>query len=132
VRRFLEPCLLLLLHEGDSHGYALLDGLNQFGFEDMPVDPSLIYRTLRRLESAGLAESVWDLDSTAGPPRRVYRLTQDGHDYLAAWVSDIRETIRVLQGFVTAYSLHMKEEDGDHHTLDLEEVHEKLSEIPGR
>ena len=117
IRRFLEPCLLLLLHDGDSHGYNLLDGLKQFGFDRVPVDPSLIYRTLRRLEAAGLASSHWDTDTSGGPPRRVYSLTEDGHTHLASWVADLRETVEVLERFIAAYSQHMTVEQGEHHLL---------------
>ena len=27
IRRFLEPCLLLLLHRGDAHGYELAEAI---------------------------------------------------------------------------------------------------------
>ena len=49
---FLRPCLLLLLREGDAHGYQLADSLEAFGFDHS--DPGALYRALRRLESDGL------------------------------------------------------------------------------
>jgi len=42
INRFLEPCLLLLLHCDEAHGYELLEGLKPFGFEQNPVDSSTV------------------------------------------------------------------------------------------
>ena len=53
IDRFLEPCLLLLLHCNEAHGYELLDWLKPFGFEENPVDLSTVYRVLRGLEEQG-------------------------------------------------------------------------------
>ena len=59
IDRFLESCLLLLLHCNEAHGYELLDGLKQFGFEQNPVDSSTVYRMLRGLEERGFVTSRW-------------------------------------------------------------------------
>jgi PadR family transcriptional regulator PadR len=117
IRRFVEPALLLLLHINATHGYDLMEGLQRLGFEDYPVDSSAIYRTLRQLEAAGMVTSEWDTDSTAGPPRRVYYLTEASHHYLAAWVEDLRVTDRILHKFLEAYDAHMNEGEGEHHQL---------------
>ena len=113
IRRFLEPCLLLLLHRGANHGYELVNSLAPFGLDDVASGP--VYRTLRELEAAGLAQSEWDTQSSGGPARRVYRLTEAGHRYLADWVENLRETDSVLHRFLTAYDRHMKEGTGEHH-----------------
>ena len=114
IYRFMEPCLLLLLHRSSSHGYSLQDELKEFGFAEAPVDPSMIYRALREMEEQGLLTSTWDTEGS-GPPRRVYQLTAQGNQYLAQWVADLRETDRVLHGFFAAYDEHMEEGEGEHH-----------------
>ncbi len=114
IYRFMEPCLLLLLHRSSSHGYSLQDELKEFGFEEAPVDPSVVYRALREMEEQGLLTSTWDTEGS-GPPRRVYRLTAQGDEYLTRWVADLRETDRVLHGFFAAYDEHMREGEGEHH-----------------
>jgi PadR family transcriptional regulator, regulatory protein PadR len=107
IHRFLEPCLLLLLHCNESHGYELLEGLGPFGFDQNPVDSSTVYRFLREMEERGLVTSRWDTGG-AGPARRLYRLTEDGDHYLAWWVDDLRETDRVLHYFMKTYDTHME------------------------
>jgi len=107
IHRFLEPCLLLLLHCNEAHGYELLEGLSPFGFDQNPVDSSTVYRFLRDLEERGFVTSRWDTDG-AGPARRLYQLTEEGDRYLAWWMDDLRETDRVLHNFMKTYDMHME------------------------
>jgi len=102
--------LLLLLHRGDSHGYDLLERLNEFGLAEDTLDSSLVYRSLRQLENQGFVTSTWDTEG-AGPPRRVYQLTPEGDQYLAWWISGLRQTRDVLDRFLQAYEEHIGLED---------------------
>jgi poly-beta-hydroxybutyrate-responsive repressor len=108
VDRFLESCLLLLLHCNEAHGYELREGLLQFGYEKNPADTSTVYRTLRMLEEEGFVTSRWDTGG-GGPARRLYKITQEGDEYLAWWVEDLRETERVLRRFSEMYDAHMED-----------------------
>ncbi len=110
INRFVEPCLLLLLHHGDSHGYDLLERLKEFGLAEDTVDSSVVYRCLREMENRGFVTSTWDTEG-GGPPRRVYQLTPEGDQYLAWWISGLRETRNVLDRFLEAYEEHMELED---------------------
>jgi PadR family transcriptional regulator PadR len=114
IYRFMEPCLLLLLHRGSSHGYSLQDELKEFGFAEPPIDSSVVYRVLREMEEQGLVTSTWDTKGP-GPPRRVYQLTAQGDQHLARWVADLWEMDRVLHDFFDAYDRHMREGEGAHH-----------------
>jgi PadR family transcriptional regulator PadR len=107
IHRFLEPCLLLLLHCHQAHGYELLEGLKPFGFGQNPAYLSTVYRVLRNLEERGFAISHWDT-SNVGPARREYTLTDEGDRYLAWWVQDLRETDRALHSFLDTYDAHME------------------------
>jgi len=78
--------ILLVLSEGERHGYAILaevaevtEGATRFG-------PGTLYTSIKRLQTAGLIE-----ESTNRPdpkindePRRYYRLTAMGQKVLAA------------------------------------------------
>ena len=115
IARFVQPCLLLLLHHSPSHGYNLIENLKEFGFAEDPVDSSAVYRCLREMEGDELVASQWDTEASAGPARRVYRLTEEGDRALAWWVASLRETDRVLHRFLRAYDQHMEVGQGEHH-----------------
>ncbi len=99
---FLQPCLLVLLRRDQAHGYSLLDDLAEFGFDPEFLDPSLVYRALREMESLGLVTSEWS-DESLGPQRRVYRVTPAGEEYLAQWIADLRQTRREIDALLAAY-----------------------------
>ena len=103
ITRFVEPALLLLLRNAPTHGYGLMDGLQEMGFGDYPVDYSAVYRTLRHLEETGMVVSDWDLEMTSGPPRRVYTITSAGERHLASWVGELEATDHILHRFLQAY-----------------------------
>jgi len=102
ITRFIEPCLLLLLREGASHGYSLVEGLQRFGFAEGSIDPSIVYRTLREMEQEGWVVSEWDVTGP-GPPRRVYRVTPAGEEYLRWWIDGLQRTREELDRFLAAY-----------------------------
>ena len=102
VMSFLQPCLLVMLHGGDAHGYNLMSGLEMFGFSPGRSDPSLIYRALREMENIGLVTSQWDSDSR-GPQRRVYQITPEGETDLVGWVSDLKRTRDEIDALLKAY-----------------------------
>lgn len=104
VISFLQPCLLLLLHQqGSSHGYNLLSDLEQFGFDSMRIDPSLVYRALREMEEIGLVVSEWSEDQSQGPQRRNYQITEDGKNHLAEWINDLKKTKKEIDTLIEAY-----------------------------
>jgi PadR family transcriptional regulator PadR len=116
LRRFLEPCILLVLHKRDTHGYDLAEAIKAFGYDERnPIDASLVYRTLRWLEEEGMVVSTWDTSSSAGPARRVYHLTEEGDRYLTAWMADLHETVSMLEAFVAEYERHMARGEGEYH-----------------
>jgi PadR family transcriptional regulator, regulatory protein PadR len=100
--RFVEPFLLLLLAEGPSHGYDLMERLNARGFVAGEVDPGYLYRTLRGMEAAGVVTSEWD-SASRGPIKRTYALTQDGEQALHGWAAALDEHRRGLERFLGAY-----------------------------
>ena len=113
VVRMLEPTLLLLLHHGPAHGYTLLERLGEYGMGDL--NPSVVYRALRDMESKGWVTSTWDEEKTQGPPRRVYHLTELGDDVLARSSQDLRQARDLIDHLLGVYSRHMEEGEGDYH-----------------
>jgi PadR family transcriptional regulator PadR len=107
VMSFLQPCLLVMLHQGEAHGYSLLSGLEEFGFNPDRFDPSLVYRALRDMESDGLVSSEWG-DESLGPQRRVYRITEEGEQNLTQWITDLQHTRQEIDYLLTAYEEAMQ------------------------
>lgn len=111
--RMLEPVLLLLLHQGEAHGYTFLERLDEFGLESL--NPSVVYRALRDMEERGWVGSTWDEEETQGPPRRVYHLTAEGDEALRLWAQELREGRARIDHLLTLYDRHMAEDEGEHH-----------------
>ena len=102
VLQFLQPCLLLLLREGETHGYSMLDELDRFGFDPDRIDPTLIYRALREMEEMELVESRWEAESQ-GPRRRVYALLPAGEEQLSQWVEELKRTRNEINQLLSLY-----------------------------
>lgn len=101
MERFIQPCMLLLLHEKPAHGYGLMESLKEFGFED-GADPGLVYRNLRKMEEEGLVESEWETEG-AGPAKRLYKVTARGVELLHQRALHIEYNIKRLEFFRDRY-----------------------------
>lgn len=99
-KRFLRPCLLLLLREQPSHGYELLERLEPLGF--VRSDPGGLYRALRGLEEKGLVHSAWE-PSSEGPDRRIYTLTRAGTEELHRHAKALARTRETIDLFLSRY-----------------------------
>ena len=99
-KNFGRPCLLLLLSEAPAHGYELIERMRPFGFD--VGDPASTYKALRQMERDGIVSSHWELPNR-GPARRVYALTQDGHDLLDTWAHTLERNRDVLDTFLNRF-----------------------------
>lgn len=104
MRGFIQPRLLLQLAKKPAHGYELLDLFGQLDEETSP-DPGGMYRVLRAFEEEGLVRSNWDT-SGSGPARRIYELTDQGVEYLHAWVVNLQKARQNLDRFLAEYEAH--------------------------
>jgi PadR family transcriptional regulator PadR len=74
----LEYCILSILQEEDKYTSEILDTLKD---AKMLVVEGTIYPLLTRLKNAGLLNYRWE-ESTSGPPRKYYGLTETGKMFL--------------------------------------------------
>lgn len=109
-RHFLKPCLLLLLAEGPSHGYELLEHVRQLGIQG--AEPGGLYRYLRAMERDELVSSWWE-PSQSGPARRTYVLNDAGRSSLRASVDSLREVRQLLVNVLARYDVLVGKEDGE-------------------
>ena len=102
-RKWLTPVTLVLLREESSHGYELMERLQEeFGVEE--INPSSVYRALRQMENEGLCQSEWETSSTEGGPlRRMYAITEAGEAYLAAWAEACKDYQQLMDEFARVY-----------------------------
>lgn len=99
-RHYLRPCLLLLLAEGPSHGYDLLEQVRRLGIRG--AEPGGLYRYLRSMEKEQLVSSWWE-PSQAGPARRTYVLTDVGRNALDDAVASLRDVREILVSLLDRY-----------------------------
>lgn len=97
--KLVQPVLLLLLCEKSAHGYELIERMSGFGL-DFSVEPTTVYRCLRRFEERGFVTSHWETQD-AGPARRLYEITSEGKEYFKAWLAVLRRR-RDLLDFILA------------------------------
>ena len=107
VERFAEPALLLLVSEGSTHGYELLERLPALIGEER-VDVGNVYRALRGSRTTG-SSSPSGGPTCPGPAKRSYILTDDGRALLGTWL----EALGVLRDDLTTF-LDDSREGGEH------------------
>ena len=79
LRGVLEVCVLRVLADGATYGYAIASRLADGGLGE--VKGGTLYPLLNRLEVAGLVEAEWRAGD-GGPGRKYYLLTDSGHQEL--------------------------------------------------
>ncbi|WP_430811735.1 MULTISPECIES: PadR family transcriptional regulator [unclassified Carboxylicivirga] len=81
----LEYCILLILSKGDAYASDIIKQLKE---ARMIVVEGTLYPLLTRLKNAQLLSYRWE-ESTQGPPRKYYALSDDGRAFLgemdASW-----------------------------------------------
>jgi PadR family transcriptional regulator len=96
-RGTLQYCVLALLAKEERYGFDLVKGLAEM--DGMVTSEGTIYPLLSRLRRDGLVESSWQ-ESTTGPPRRYYRLTDAGRAALEGFRLEWRRFRDAVDHFV--------------------------------
>ena len=86
-RGVLEYCVMALVRDEESYGFDIVRSLSAAG--NLLTSEGTIYPLLGRLRRDGLVTTTWR-ESASGPPRRYYRLTDDGRRALDAFAGDWR------------------------------------------
>ena len=80
----LELCVLALLDKQDRYGYELVQKIS----EQIDISEGSVYHLLRRLSKEGYFTTYLQ-ESSEGPPRKYYKLTDTGraflHELLQEW-----------------------------------------------
>lgn len=82
----LELCVLVLLDKLDQYGYELVQKIS----EQIAISEGTVYPLLRRLSKEGYLTSYLK-ESSEGPPRKYYKLTDDGRSFLYELLEDWKQ-----------------------------------------
>ena len=74
----LEYCILSILQHGDAYTSEIISTLKS---AEMIVVEGTIYPLLTRLKNSGLLSYRWE-ESSSGPPRKYYVLSESGKQFL--------------------------------------------------
>ena len=79
-RGTLEYAILLLIRSEDRYGYDLIQSMEKFSM--LKTQESTVYPLLRRLLKSGYLDSYWKNTEDGVPPRKYYKMTDQGRRYL--------------------------------------------------
>lgn len=103
LEKLTQPTILMLLSMNNTHGYELIQKLNQVDWIDGELEAATVYRMLRRMEHDGLIVSKWE-HGEFGPARRQYQLTGDGRKHLDEWVAALKARMKQIESFINHYN----------------------------
>jgi len=86
----LEYCILHIISRGEVYASDMLEELTS---AKIMVVEGTLYPLLTRLRKAGLVDYQW-VESTSGPPRKYYTLTQTGQDFLTQLKTTWEELVK--------------------------------------
>jgi len=92
----LEFCILSILAKGDAYATDLLNRLKE---SELIVVEGTLYPLLTRQKNAGLLSYRWE-ESTQGPPRKYYALTEKGREVLKELEASWRELIEAVDSIL--------------------------------
>ncbi len=102
LKGMLENAILMIIAQGETYGYALLQQLADAGFGTIPE--GTVYPLLLKLQRNGLIEAQRRA-MAVGPDRKYYRLTEAG-------ANQIQTFLPQWQQLATAMTTLIKQQEG--------------------
>ena len=97
----LEYCILNIISRGEVYASDMIEELT--AAKIMVVEGTL-YPLLTRLKNAGLVEYKW-VESSSGPPRKYYNITENGLGFLrsldSTWKELVNSTAKIIKNSKT-------------------------------
>jgi len=92
----LEFCILHIISRGEVYASDMLEELTS---AKIMVVEGTLYPLLTRLRKAGLVEYKW-VESSSGPPRKYYTITEEGLTFLSSlgltWEELMQSTNQII------------------------------------
>lgn len=109
--KLLQPVILTLLYEERLHGFSILKKMEETNIMNCGgIDPTGLYRTLRKMETAGLLVSELD-DGDNAQQRRIYEITEEGKDCLKHWQGTLVDYKKSIDKLIDAISFTLNEKE---------------------
>ena len=89
----LEYCILSILNNGEAYPSEIIDQLKE---GKLIVVEGTLYPLLTRLKNAELLSYRWE-ESTSGPPRKHYHLTEKGTRFLNELANTWNELVEAVE-----------------------------------
>ncbi len=89
----LELCILSIVSREDAYASDIIGKLKD---AKLIVVEGTLYPLLTRLKNEGLLSYRWE-ESTQGPPRKYYKITESGQQTLDQIVSEWREMVEAVE-----------------------------------
>ena len=85
----LEYCILCVLADGDAYASEIIKRLKEV---QLIIIEGTLYPLLSRQKNAGLLSYRWE-ESTQGPPRKYYSITENGYRFLSECADSWQELV---------------------------------------
>lgn len=93
----MELAILAFLAGRDMYGYEISQEIENRSKGQIEVKEGTLYPILYRLEEKKVIESYWEAPEGRGKPRKYYRITPEGQQYLTRY----REEWQAVSRFMT-------------------------------
>ncbi|MCC6252352.1 MAG: PadR family transcriptional regulator [Bacteroidia bacterium] len=88
----LELCILAVLAEGDAYPSEIIARLKE---TKLLIVEGTLYPLLTRLKNDGVLSYRWE-ESSSGPPRKYYKLTEEGNAFLKELNTSWQELVETV------------------------------------
>ena len=91
-RGILELCILSIIAEQEAYPKDIFERLKE---SDLLVKEGTMYPLLTRLKNAGLLSYTWQ-ESTSGPPRKYFQITDQGEEILQGLLNTWNQLVHAV------------------------------------
>ena len=92
----LEFCILAIVSKKDCYASDIINTMKE---KNLLVVEGTLYPLLTRQKNAGLLSYRWE-ESTQGPPRKYYALTEKGRTYLSEMEGSWKEMLESVNSII--------------------------------
>ncbi|MCL2500687.1 MAG: PadR family transcriptional regulator [Defluviitaleaceae bacterium] len=97
----LELCVLSLLSDADRYGFELVGKISA----EIEISEGTIYPLLKRIKDEGYV-STYLQESSEGPPRKYYKITDYGRETLRTLITEWRAIVNGIENILKMKTTH--------------------------